>query len=231
MERVVSCSQDIEKLHLILCIFFSYHLSAPNLCPILITPNTHPVLLLLAPDSATMDAELQAPPSPVCLIEGHTTEQESVVWVRVHDRHLQDITIAGDNGEKLFSVEGPGGYSSMTLRRPLKDASGRPVFDLRRKIGWLVEDASGNKIAELCHNKFFTSQHTAINAKILSSGAVFEMRPRDAMGLTNYVNVGNATIAEISVHSNNIKKRFVRDRDVSVLRVRVAKGVDLSLVC
>ncbi|KAJ5285550.1 hypothetical protein N7524_000856 [Penicillium chrysogenum] len=160
-----------------------------------------------------MDAELQAPPSPVCLIEGHTTEQESVVWVRVHDRHLQDITIAGDNGEKLFS-----------------DASGRPVFDLRRKIGWLVEDASGNKIAELCHNKFFTSQHTAINGRILGSGAVFEMRPRDAMGLTNYVNVGNATIAEISVHSNNIKKRFVRDRDVSVLRVRVAKGVDLSLV-
>ncbi|OQE75626.1 hypothetical protein PENNAL_c0072G03105 [Penicillium nalgiovense] len=177
-----------------------------------------------------MDAELQAPPSPVCLTEGHMTEQESVVWVRVHDRHLQDITIAGDNGEKLFSVEGPGGYSSMTLRRPLKDATGRPVFDLRRKIGWLVEDASGNKIAELCHNKFFTSQHTAINAKILSSGAVFEMRPRDAMGLTNYVNVGNVTIAEISVHSNNIKKRFVRDRDVSVLRVRVAKGVDLSLV-
>jgi hypothetical protein len=30
----------------------------------------------------------------------------------------------------------------------LKDASGRPVFDLRRKIGWLVEDASGNKICD-----------------------------------------------------------------------------------
>ncbi|KAJ5435069.1 hypothetical protein N7491_005664 [Penicillium cf. griseofulvum] len=118
----------------------------------------------------------------------------------------------------------------MTLRRPLKDASGQPVFDLRRKIGWLVEDASGSKIAELCHNKFFTSQHTAIDGKILSSGVRVEMRPRDAMGITNYVNIGNATIAEISVHSNNIKKRFVRDRDISVFRVRVAQGVDLSLV-
>ncbi|KAJ6133112.1 hypothetical protein N7471_008327 [Penicillium samsonianum] len=177
-----------------------------------------------------MDADLQAPPSPVCLTEGHTTEQESVVWVRVHDRHLQDITIARDDGKKLFSVEGPGGYSSMTLRRPLKDVSGRPVFDLRRKMGWFVEDASGNKIAEFCHKKFFTSQHTAIDGKILSSGALVEMRPRDAMGMTNYVNIGNVTIAEISVHSNNIKKRFVRNRDISVFRVRVAQGVDLSLV-
>jgi hypothetical protein len=55
-----------------------------------------------------MDAELQAPPSPVRLTEDYTTEQESVVWVRVHDRHLQEITIAGNDGEKLFSVEGPG---------------------------------------------------------------------------------------------------------------------------
>jgi hypothetical protein len=38
----------------------------------------------------------------------------------------------------------------MTLRRPLKDASGRPVFDLRRKIGWLVEDASGNLAVIAC---------------------------------------------------------------------------------
>lgn len=144
---------------------------------------------------------------------------------------LQEITIADNDSEKLFSVEGPGGYGSMTLRRPLKDASGRPVFDLRRKMGWHVEDASGNEIAELRQKKFFTSQHTAVDGKILSSGALVEMRPRDAMGITNYVNIGNVTIAEISVHLNNVKKRFVRDRDISVFRVRVAKGVDLSLVC
>ncbi|KAJ6086621.1 hypothetical protein N7467_005535 [Penicillium canescens] len=160
-----------------------------------------------------MDAELQAPPTPVCLTEDHMTEQECVVWVRVHDRHLQEITIAGNDGEKLFS-----------------DASGRPVFDLRRKMGWHVEDASGNEIAALRHKKFFTPQHTAVDGKILSSGALVEMRPRDAMGITNYVNIGNVTIAEISVHLNNVKKRFVRDRDISVFRVRVAKGVDLSLV-
>jgi hypothetical protein len=98
-------------------------------------------------------------------------------------------------------------------------------------MGWHVEDANGNEIAELRHKKFFTSQHTAVDGKILSSGALVEMRPRDAMGITNYVNIGNVTIAEISVHLNNVKKRFVRDRDISVFRVRVAKGVDLSLVC
>ncbi|KAJ5306904.1 hypothetical protein PENANT_c003G08551 [Penicillium antarcticum] len=177
-----------------------------------------------------MDAQLQAPPAPVFLSEGYTTEQESVMWVRVHDQHLQNIDIINNDGERLFSVEGPGGYSSMTLRRPLKDASGQPVFDLRRKLGWHAEDPDGNKIAEIAHKKFFTSKHTAVDAKILGSGAVVEMRPRDAMGLTNYFNIGNSTIAEISFHLNNIKERFVRDRDISVFRVRVAEGVDLGLV-
>lgn len=183
-----------------------------------------------------MDAELSAPTPPVCLIEGHTSDEECVLWVRCHDRHLQHTTIADNDGEKLFYVEGPGGYKSMTLRRPLRDGSGNPVMDLRRyatdlKMRWFVQDASGEKIAELSHEKFFTSKHTAINAKVFNSGAQVEMRPRDAMGSTNYVNIGNATIAEISLHTNNVPKRFVRDRDISVFRVRVAKGVDLSLVC
>ncbi|KAJ5766116.1 uncharacterized protein N7511_003732 [Penicillium nucicola] len=177
-----------------------------------------------------MDAQLQAPPESVLLAKGYTTEQECVIWVRVHDQHLQKIDVINDHGERLFSVEGPGSYSSMTLRRPLKDASGQPVFDLRRKLGWHAEDLSGNHIAEVAHKKFFTSKHTAVDARILSSGAVVEMRPRDAMGLTNYVNIGNFTIAEISFHSNNIKERFARDRDISVFRVRVAEGADLSLV-
>ena len=182
-----------------------------------------------------MDADLRAPASPVCLTEGQTTQQEDVLWVCCHDRHLQHTTIAGNDGEKLFYVEGPGGYRSMTLRRPLKDALQRPVFDLRRyaadpKMRWFVDDPNGHKIAELSHTKFFTSNHTAIDAKILSSGALVEMRPRDAMASTTYVNIGNATIAEISLQTNNVPKRFVRDRDLSVFRVRVAKGVGLSLV-
>ncbi|KAJ6084897.1 hypothetical protein N7499_004526, partial [Penicillium canescens] len=86
------------------------------------------------------------------------------------------------------------------------------------------------ELIRVSHKKFFTSQHTAIDGKILSSGALVDMRLRDAMGITNYVNIRNVTIAEISVHLNNVKKRFVRDRDILVVRVRVAKGVDLSLV-
>lgn len=183
-----------------------------------------------------MDAELSAPSSPVCLTKGHRTEQEMVLWVRCHDRHLQHTTIATNDGEKLFYVEGRGAYHSLSLRRPLKDALGRPVFDLRRypadpKMRWCVEDPNGNKIAELGHKKFFTSAHTAINAKISSSGALVEMRPRDVMAATTYINIGSATIAEISVHMNNTPKYFVRAKDMSVFRVRVAKAVDLSLVC
>lgn len=183
-----------------------------------------------------MDAELHTPASPVRLTESHESEKEMVLWVRCHDRHLQRSTIASDDGEKLFYVEGPGSYKSMTFRRPLKDASGAPVFDLRRyatdvKMRWFVQDANGEKIAELSHRHFFTTKHTAIDAKILSTGEVVEMRPRDAMGFTNYVNIGNDTIAEISTHTNNTPKLYVRDGDMSVFRVRVAKGVDLSLVC
>ncbi|KAJ5272280.1 hypothetical protein N7478_007405 [Penicillium angulare] len=182
-----------------------------------------------------MDAELRAPLSPVCLIDGHLTEKEDVLWVRNPDRHLQNTTVASSDGEKLFYVKGPGDYQSMTFRRPVKDPEGNAVFDLRRyavdlKMRWFVQDSNEKKIAELCHERFFTSKHTAINARICHSGEVVEMRPRDAQGSTCYVSIGNATIAEITVHTNNTPKLIVRDRDMSVLRVRVARGVDLSLV-
>lgn len=182
-----------------------------------------------------MDAELHGPPSPVSLLDGYITEQETVLWVRTFDRHLQNTTIATDDGERVFYIEGPGAYQSMSLRRSLKDASANHVFDLRRypsdpRMRWFVQDPVGNKLAELGHKKFFTSKHTAIDAKILSTGTDFEMRPRDATGSTNYVNMGNITIAEITLHTNNTTKRFVRDRDLSVFRVRVAKGADMSLV-
>ncbi|KAJ5533123.1 hypothetical protein N7494_009675 [Penicillium frequentans] len=182
-----------------------------------------------------MDAELHGPPSPVSLLDGYITEQETVLWVRTFDRHLQNTTIATDDGERLFYVEGPGAYQSMSLRRHLKDASGNHVFDLRRypsdpRMRWFVQEPNGNKLAELGHKKFFTSKHTAIDAKVLSTGTEVEMRPRDATGSTNYVNIGNVTIAEITLHTNNTTKRFVQDRDLSVFRVRVAKGADMSLV-
>ena len=133
------------------------------------------------------------------------------------------------------TLKGPGDYHSMTFRRPLKGPQGNAVYDLRRyavdpKMRWFVQGPNRNKIAELGHKRFFTSKYTAIDARICYSGEVVEMRPRDAQGLTCYVNIGNTTIAEITVHTNNTPKLVVRDRDMSVLRVRVAKGVDLSLM-
>lgn len=185
-----------------------------------------------------MDAELRAPTSPVCLKKGNMTEREMVIWVRCHDRHLQHTTIAANDGEKLFYVDGKGAYRSLTFRRPLKDASGQPVFDLGRyatdlKMRWFVDDPHGHQIAELGHKKFFTSKHTAIDARIFGSGTLVEMRPRDAMASTVYVHIHDATIAEITLHTNNTPQRFGlgRVQDVSVFRVRVAGGVDLTLGC
>ena len=149
------------------------------------------------------------------------TEREIVFWVRCHDRHLQHTTIATNDGEKLFYVEGKGAYWLWSFRQPLKDALGHPVFELccygvDPNMQWCVEDSNGNKIAELSHKKFFTSAHTAIDAKIFSSGALVEMRPQDAMASTTYINIGSATVAEISVHMNNVPKHFVWAQDMSV---------------
>jgi hypothetical protein len=183
-----------------------------------------------------MDAHLTAPTTPTTLIDGYTTDEEVIFWVRCHDRHLQNITIADNSGEKLFYVEGRGAYKSWTFRRPLKDPSSAPVFDLRRygtdiKFRWFVDDANGNKIAELSHKNFFTRAHTAIDAHVFKDDVRAEMRPRDFSAATTYVNVNGAIIAEINLHMNNTPKRFIGDQDASVFRVRVAKGVDLSLVC
>lgn len=52
-----------------------------------------------------MDAHLTAPTTPTTLIDGYTTDEEVIFWVRCHDRHLQNITIADNSGEKLFYVE------------------------------------------------------------------------------------------------------------------------------
>lgn len=185
-----------------------------------------------------MDAQLSAPATPVILVAGYESNEETTFWVRCHDRHLQHSTMIGDDGEKKFYVDGPGAYKSWTFRRPVKDHSGQRLFDLRRygadvKLRWLVEDPSGNKIAELSHKKFFTRAHTAIDACIFREGSAdvrVEMRPRDYAATTTYVNVNGAIIAEITLHVNNTSTYFVGDQDVSCFEVRAVKGVDLPLV-
>lgn len=93
-----------------------------------------------------------------------------------------------------------------------------------------MEDPDKKRIAELRHIKFFTRAHTAIDATLAGSDVKVQMRPRDHMATTTYLNAGGAVIAEIWLHVNNTPRRFNGDRDLSVFRVRAAKAVDLSLV-
>jgi uncharacterized protein YxjI len=167
-----------------------------------------------------MDAHLSAPATSTTLIDGYQTTQETTFWVRCHDRHLQNITLVDQDGEKLFYVEGRGAYKSWTFRRPVKDPSGRPVFDLRRygvdiKMRWFVDDADGKKIAELSHKNFFTRAHTAIDAQIFKEDVRVEMRPRDFSAATTYVNIQGAIIAEISLHMG-----MIYETDTSSLSVQ-----------
>lgn len=175
-----------------------------------------------------MDAQLSAPATSTTLVPGYITDQETTFWVRCHDRHLQHTTIVGDDGDKLFYVDGPGAYKSWTFRRPLKNSTGQPVFDLRRygadiKMRWFVDDVNGNKIAELSHKNFFTRAHTAIDANIFKDDVRVEMRPRDFVATTTYVNVNGAIIAEITLHMNNTPTYFVGNQDVSVLKSELLK--------
>ncbi|KAL1583821.1 hypothetical protein WHR41_07162 [Cladosporium halotolerans] len=179
-----------------------------------------------------MDANLSAPSAPISLLEGHETTEETIFWVRCHDRTFQHITVVRDDGEKLFYVEGDGALTSASLRRDVKDANGNLAFSLRRYQfdGWFVKDAANTKIAELKHQKYFTRAHCAINLNIFGCDMQVEMRPRDHVATTAYVNADGAIMAEIGLHINNTPRRFNGDRDLSVFRVRAAKGVDLGVV-
>ncbi|KAJ5085934.1 hypothetical protein N7532_010705 [Penicillium argentinense] len=176
-----------------------------------------------------MDAELHAQASSVSVIYGDARSRKVFCWYGAMTATSNAPDRKGRWRETLLE-HGP---SEDLLKMPPGILSSTYSLPSGPKLRCLVEYAEGQKVAELGHKKFLTSEHTAIDAEILSSVALIEMQPWDTMGLTTNVNIGNNAITEISIRMNNRPNLFVRQRspDYTVYQIRAAKGLGLSLVC
>ncbi|OTA99140.1 hypothetical protein M426DRAFT_325388 [Hypoxylon sp. CI-4A] len=187
-----------------------------------------------------MDIPLQAPNPPVNLLGDHVSQTEIKLIVRCHDPGFKDTTILDSAGQTIFKATGTAFGTSWSLRRKLWDSvNDRHVFDFRHnsfdlKNGWVVESPDGQKICSLEHKTQITSEHSNIDATVRTKAGeqvLVAMRQNDYSALITTVRIGDATIASIHKVEDNVqrfKERAHQDR--SVWEVRVAPGVDLSLV-
>jgi hypothetical protein len=155
--------------------------------------------------------------------------------MQCHDRVFKRITVLNEAGEKLFTA-GSKGMASLSWRRTVKDASGSPLFDLRKIFGyaiknkWAVESPSDREICSLRHISFRQRQALDVvvrNEDDKGNEVMVEVRPKDQSALTTLVNINGAPVAEIQMTEVNTS---LHGLDRSVWRARVAGGVDVALV-
>jgi len=155
-----------------------------------------------------------------------------------HDRVFERVTVLDEAGETLFTVKSKG-IASLSWRRTVKDASGPPIFDLRRVnfyrfyIGskWVVERPSSRELCSRKHVTFEKRQALDVvvrNEEDNGNEVMAEVRPKDQKAITMLVNIGGKTPAEIHLTEVNDTVKLRGDR--SDWKARVAGGVDLALV-
>lgn len=183
-----------------------------------------------------MEIALQPPAPPVNMLQGHVTSEETSFMIHCHDKTFKKVTVMGDDGEPLFRVEGAViGKETLRMRRKVADPTGCHLFDFRRHYwsrGWLVENSDGNRICTLEHTSILKKGPSAVTAKVRTTAGEdvqVEMSPIDKRGLTTKIEVSGSTIATITMVADN-PYIFKEPRDRSVWRLRVAAGVDLTLV-
>lgn len=183
-----------------------------------------------------METSLETQSFPVAIANGFIQDGETSIVMQCHDRIFQNVTLLNTAGEKKFTVESKGA-ASWSWRRTVKDASGRPVFDLRKIFGyvvrnrWVVESPSdGREVCTLRHSS--SKQRQALNVVVRNeedkgNEVMVEVRPKDQGALTTLVFIEGAPVAEIQMAEVNPS---INERNRSVWRARVAGGVDLALV-
>jgi len=187
---------------------------------------------------ATMDMILQTPSIPVAISDDGIGKGETALTMQCHDRTFHNITVLGEAGEKIFTVESKGS-GSLSWRRTVKDTSGNHLFDLRHiaytmKNKWVVESPSGREICTLRHPSSLSKERSAFDMVVLNeadkgSEVKVEVRPNDRSAITTTVNIDGSAVAEIRIlESNDVVN--LKDKDRSVWRARVAGGVDRALV-
>jgi hypothetical protein len=165
------------------------------------------------------------------------TNEESVIYIKCHDRLFSKVTVVDDKGHELFTGGGPGPMKSWSWRRQMKDTSGVPIFDLRHhgsamKNLWTAESPDGHRLAELKH--ISSSRRSDLDMVIptgkgAKDNVVLQVRQKDHSAITTYVFFEAICIAELQLQeSNDITDLSQVDR--SSWRVRIAGGVDPAIV-
>ncbi|RYP50187.1 hypothetical protein DL768_004243 [Monosporascus sp. mg162] len=185
-----------------------------------------------------MEIPLQSPNPQVNMLTSYISKQEMTFIVYCHDSTFKHVTAADSKGQPLFHVEGTTfGTSWSWLRKVYDSSNDHLLFDFRHhsldiKNGWVIESPTGRKLCSLVHKAQITTKHSAIDATVdTESGeqVMVFMRPNDHGSLTVTISVGGMAIATIrKTEDNDLAFRGKRNR--SVWEVRVASGVDLSLV-
>lgn len=184
-----------------------------------------------------MEVAISPPETPVALTEGYVQSKETTIVMQCHDRTFRDVEVFDESGQALFTVSSPPVFGSYSWRRIIKDATGTPVFHLRRnakvsrifECKWVVEDPDGREICYMHHPFLSDSRMVDVhikNKEEQDKETIVGVRPKDQAGLTTFVNVEDALVAEIFMVEVN--KQLGYDR--SVWKARVASGVDLCLV-
>ena len=182
-----------------------------------------------------MDTSLETPSFSVAIADGFISKGETSIVMQCHDRVFKRVTVLEEGGEKLFTAESKG-VASMSWRRTVKDASGSPLFELRKVAGytfktkWVVESPDGREICSVRQSSF--KQRLALDVVVQNEDdkdneVMVEVRPKDQNALTTLINVEGASIAEIQMTGVNTS---LNGLDRSVWRARVAGGVDRALV-
>ncbi|GAD97756.1 hypothetical protein SNOG_11336 [Paecilomyces variotii No. 5] len=181
-------------------------------------------------------ASLQRWPVPVIFEKGHITKEETTLEIRCHDRFFRDAVVYDENGETIFAMEAKEPFTSWSVRRSLKDASGCHVWDLRhyksKLKAWVMESSDGRELCTI-EEKQSTTPFTAATALVpIDKGYVtISMESSDSSGIKTLFQTEGTPVAEMHLTENN-DKAFLhrRNLDRTAWKLRVTEGTDIGFI-
>lgn len=185
-----------------------------------------------------MPAELALVKQPVAIRPEHVCSHTSTFRVRQHCLSLSfgNFSVADASEEEssassspLFTVDGKIGY--WTQRRAVRDTSGLPIFDMRRKnVGatWFVELPGGSApLATLAPRR--NDMKDRLDVYVHGEEEVMlEVRGLDVWKKATHVYLGDRLVMDVKlVNLLSVYVPFFKDNQWDV---RVSQGIDASLV-
>lgn len=185
-----------------------------------------------------MSSNLAMLKQPVAIRPDHICSQHTVLRVRQHclswslgDFTVTDTTSVEDSAtpKTLFTVDGK--IASWTQRRAVRDASGLPIYDMRRKnVGatWYVELPGGSEpMVTLAprRNNLKDKLDVYVHGE---EEVLLEVRGLDVWKKKTEVYLNDLLVMEVELV--NLLSAYVPFFKDNQWNVRVAQGMDASLV-